>query len=145
MSIRGEIRTTMEYITKLLQSEDFADNKIDTDWLDGRIARHKQLAIEEHAKYCPPHTLIALCGAALQGYKHFEACGNEFVDMLKIGQIPSKEILSNTVSIDLIFENVKYSTVCIQSGSNDLIIESNGGKQRVSIRTLADRGYLLNL
>jgi len=145
MSIRGEIRTTMEYITKLLQSNDFSDNKIDTDWLDGRIARHKQLAIEDHAKYCPPHSLIALCGAALQGFKHFKACGDDFVNMLKIGQIPSKEILSNTVSIDLIYENVKYSTVCIQSGPNDLIIECNNSKQGVSIKTLADGGYLLNL
>jgi acetyl-CoA carboxylase/biotin carboxylase 1 len=37
LSIRGDIRTTVEYIIKMLQSDDFIMNKFDTDWLDGYI------------------------------------------------------------------------------------------------------------
>ena len=47
LEIRGDIRTTIEYIVKLLQSEDFACNNIDTTWLDGRIANHTALELEE--------------------------------------------------------------------------------------------------
>ena len=58
--------------------------------------------LEENAKYCPPPTLVALCGAALQGYQHFEARGKEFIDMLRVGQVPSKDMLAPSVNIDLI-------------------------------------------
>ena len=40
LKIRGDIRTTVEYIVKMLQSEDFIEGKFDTDWLDKRIARY---------------------------------------------------------------------------------------------------------
>ena len=41
MSIRGEIRTTVEYLVKLMESHDFRANNIDTTWLDARIAQDK--------------------------------------------------------------------------------------------------------
>ena len=99
----------------------------------------------ENAKFCPAPTLVALCGAALQGYQHFERRGKEFIDMLRIGQVPSKDTLSPIVAIDLIFNNVKYSTLCLQSGAMSLIVDCNGGRQNISIRPLADMGYLMNV
>ena len=145
LQIRGDIRTTVEYIVKLLQSADFVANRIDTDWLDGRLARHVELSETENALYCPAPALVALCGAALQGYQHFEERGKEFVDMLRVGQVPSRDTLSPTVKIDLIFGNVKYRTVCVQSGAMSVIVECNGGRQNVNIRPLSDGGYLLNV
>jgi acetyl-CoA carboxylase / biotin carboxylase 1 len=99
----------------------------------------------ENAKFCPAPTLVALCGAALQGYQHFERRGKEFIDMLRIGQVPSKDTLSPSVAIDLIFNNVKYSTLCLQSGAMSLIVDCNGGRSNISIRPLADMGYLMNV
>lgn len=32
LSIRGDIRTTVEYIGEVLQSDDFISNRIDTGW-----------------------------------------------------------------------------------------------------------------
>lgn len=46
MNIKGDIRTTVEYIIKMLQSDDFIKNKFDTDWLDGRLAIHQELMAE---------------------------------------------------------------------------------------------------
>ena len=89
------------------QSDDFVANNFNTDWLDGRIARHKQLSLEEAERFCPTPTVVAACGAALQGYQHFVARDGEFVDMLRVGQVPSKDTLSPEVAIDLIFNNVK--------------------------------------
>ena len=119
--------------------------RFNTDWLDARLARHGELMIEENARYCPAPTLVALCGAALQGYQHFEQRGKEFVDMLRVGQVPSKDTLIPSVNIDLIFNNVKYSTKCLQSGATSVIVDCNGGRQHIAIRPLADLGYLLNV
>ncbi|KAJ8605817.1 hypothetical protein CTAYLR_000576 [Chrysophaeum taylorii] len=42
ISIRGDIRTTVEYVAELLQSEDYVSNKIDTAWLDARLLQPPQ-------------------------------------------------------------------------------------------------------
>lgn len=38
LSIRGDFRTTVEYLTKLLETDEFQNNKITTGWLDRLIA-----------------------------------------------------------------------------------------------------------
>jgi len=38
LSIRGDFRTTVEYLTKLLETDDFQNNKFTTGWLDKLIA-----------------------------------------------------------------------------------------------------------
>ncbi|CAJ0940993.1 unnamed protein product, partial [Ranitomeya imitator] len=38
LSIRGDFRTTVEYLIKLLETESFQNNEIDTGWLDHLIA-----------------------------------------------------------------------------------------------------------
>lgn len=37
IDVRGDIRTTVEYLIKLLETQEFKDNTIDTSWLDGII------------------------------------------------------------------------------------------------------------
>lgn len=39
VSIRGDFRTTLEYLITLLETPAFKRNKIDTSWLDGLIAQ----------------------------------------------------------------------------------------------------------
>lgn len=41
ISIRGDIRTTVEYVSDLLRSDDYVDNRINTEWLDARLRREK--------------------------------------------------------------------------------------------------------
>ena len=43
LSIRGDFRTTVEYLTNLLETENFMNNKIDTGWLDKRILERVQV------------------------------------------------------------------------------------------------------
>jgi len=43
MSIRSDFRTTVEYLTNLLETENFMNNKIDTGWLDKRISERVQV------------------------------------------------------------------------------------------------------
>ena len=37
--IRGDFRTTVEYLIKILESDAFTQNEIDTEWLDHLIAQ----------------------------------------------------------------------------------------------------------
>lgn len=43
LSIRGDFRTTVEYLIKLLETESFRNNDIDTGWLDHLIADKVQV------------------------------------------------------------------------------------------------------
>lgn len=44
LSIRGDFRTTVEYLIKLLETESFQTNETDTSWLDHLIAEKVQVA-----------------------------------------------------------------------------------------------------
>lgn len=43
LSIRGDFRTTVEYLVNLLETESFQNNDIDTGWLDHLIAEKVQV------------------------------------------------------------------------------------------------------
>lgn len=43
LSIRGDFRTTVEYLVNLLETESFQNNDIDTGWLDHLIAQRVQV------------------------------------------------------------------------------------------------------
>ena len=45
ISIRGDFRTTVEYLVKLLEEERFQTNTFDTTWLDHLIAEKVQVGI----------------------------------------------------------------------------------------------------
>jgi len=42
LSIRGDFRTTVEYLITLLETDSFQQNTIDTSWLDALIAERVQ-------------------------------------------------------------------------------------------------------
>lgn len=39
LSIRADFRTTVEYLIKLMEADDFCNNEISTSWLDALIAK----------------------------------------------------------------------------------------------------------
>ena len=146
LTIRGDIRTTTEYIIKLMQSVDFTNNNIDTDWLDGRIANRAQLSIEEDKLYGQPPELVAVCGAALQGYQHFETRDQNYIQDLSVGQVPSIDYyLKPEVSIDLIFNNIKYATTITQVSEGGMEVKCNGSGMLIQVRQQTCGGYLLNV
>ena len=44
LSIRGDFRTTVEYLVKLLETEKFQTNTINTGWLDHLISEKVQVS-----------------------------------------------------------------------------------------------------
>jgi acetyl-CoA carboxylase/biotin carboxylase 1 len=144
LEIRGDLRTTVEYVIRMLESDDFVGNRINTAWLDHRIANEKALTLAEQ-KVKLSDSLVAVCGAAVKGYQHFEDARQLFLDRLRIGQVPPIQSVMQQEQIDLILHNIKYEMECCHTGSNRVIITNNGKTERVNITLLSDNGYLLEV
>ncbi|EEB88247.1 hypothetical protein MPER_14027, partial [Moniliophthora perniciosa FA553] len=110
LSIRGDFRTTVEYLIKLLELEAFKDNSITTGWLDSLIS--SRLTAER-----PDATLAVICGAITKAYIASDVCWTEYKRVLDKGQVPAKDVLKTIFSIDFIYDNVKYSFTAARSST----------------------------
>ena len=138
LSIRGDFRTTVEYLIKLLELEPFRENTITTGWLDSLISN--KLTAER-----PDATLAVVCGAVTKAYLASEACWTEYKRILDKGQVPGRDVLRTVFGIDFIYENVRYSFTAARSSSTVWTLYLNGGRTMVGARPLADGGLLVLL
>jgi acetyl-CoA carboxylase/biotin carboxylase 1 len=138
LSIRGDFRTTVEYLIKLLELEAFKENTITTGWLDSLIS--EKLTAER-----PDTVLAVICGAVTKAHLASTACWAEYRRILDKGQVPAKDVLKTIFSIDFIYENVRYSFTCARSSLNAWTLFLNGGSTMVGCRPLADGGLLVLL
>lgn len=138
LSIRGDFRTTVEYLIKLLETEAFEDNTITTGWLDELIS--KRLTAER------PDTMLAVvCGAITKAHIASEACLSEYKSGLEKGQVPSKEILKTIFTIDFIYDGFRYKFTATRASADSYHLFINGSKCSVGVRALADGGLLILL
>lgn len=63
LEVRGEIRTTVEYLVQLLETEEFKKNAVTTSWLDG-LLKEKTLRVSQ-----PPHDVV-LAAAVFHAFEH---------------------------------------------------------------------------
>merc|ERR1719331_3399568 len=78
--ILGEIRTTVEYLGELLETEAFKENTIDTAWLDGILAA-KSVAVEVE-----PQAAV-INAAVYRSYTQIQGAIDGFKDSLGKGQM----------------------------------------------------------
>lgn len=141
LSIRGDIRTTVEYIIKLLEMADFRENKIHTAWLDGLIA-------EKVTAERPPQDLAVVLGAVCRAHIDLKQRADAFINCLERGQFPVLDRSLVDFPVELIFDDVKYSLHVTRAGVSSFRVKlANGGKHGESIvadvRKLADDGLLI--
>ncbi|KAG8902470.1 acetyl-coenzyme-A carboxylase, partial [Tulasnella sp. 403] len=138
LSIRGDFRTTVEYLIKLLETQAFAENTFTTGWLDALIT--DKLTAER-----PDATLAVICGAVTKAHIASEACWAEYRRILDKGQVPARDTLKTVFGIDFIYEGFRYSFTCTRSSINTWMLYLNGGRIAVGARPLADGGLLVLL
>ena len=99
LSIRGDIRTTVEYLRKILETNDFRRNDISTTWLENVMAK-RQVITEK-----PETHLAVLLGALFRAYKFQQLREKEFNEYLSRGQLPSPQLHADLVEVkmDLIY------------------------------------------
>ena len=136
LSIRGDFRTTVEYLIKLLETPAFEDNTITTAWLDQLISN--KLTAER-----PDPTLAVLAGAVTKAHLASEECVAEYRKGLEKGQVPSKDVLKTVFPVEFIYEGNKYKFTATKASLDSYHIFINGSKCSVGVRALADGGLLM--
>ncbi|PYI23611.1 hypothetical protein BO86DRAFT_210983 [Aspergillus japonicus CBS 114.51] len=138
LSIRGDFRTTVEYLIKLLETPAFEDNTITTGWLDQLISN--KLTAER-----PDPIVAVLCGAVTKAHQASEAGVEEYRKGLEKGQVPSKDVLKTVFPVDFIYEGMRYKFTATRAGVDSYHLFINGSKCSVGVRALADGGLLVLL
>jgi len=159
LSIRGDISTTVDYISKLIELNDFVDNNIDTSWLDG-IIKDNIDGIAEAApkgsvlrrstsvaiKSLDDHTYAAL-GATILAFDRCSSGEEAFLESLGRGQLPPQNLISMVQNVELILNETKYKLVCTRLGPHKFAVAVVGDKEKfvsTNIRVLSDGGYLID-
>jgi acetyl-CoA carboxylase/biotin carboxylase 1 len=138
LSIRGDFRTTVEYLIKLLETPAFEENTITTGWLDQLISN--KLTAER-----PDSILAVVCGAVTRAHVASEECIAEYKKGLEKGQVPSKDVLKTVFPVDFIYEGARYKFTATRSSLDSYHLFINGSKCSVGVRALADGGLLVLL
>lgn len=138
LSIRGDFRTTVEYLIKLLETPDFEDNTITTGWLDELIS--KKLTAER-----PDPIIAVVCGATAKAFIQSEEDKSEFIKSLEKGQVPNKNLLRTIYPIEFIYEGQKYKFTATKSSAEAYTLFLNGTRGVVGVRSLTDGGLLISL
>uniref|UniRef100_A0A3P8VUQ0 acetyl-CoA carboxylase n=1 Tax=Cynoglossus semilaevis TaxID=244447 RepID=A0A3P8VUQ0_CYNSE len=137
LSIRGDFRTTVEYLIKLLETESFQHNSIDTGWLDRLISEKMQAE--------RPDTMLGIVSGALHvADVNFRNSVSNFLHSLERGQVLPAHTLLNTVDVELIYEGIKYVLTVTRQSPNSYVVIMNDSLAEVDVHRLSDGGLLLS-
>ena len=138
IKIRGEIRTTVDYLMDMLQCPGFVNNEVSTSWLDERI--------EAQVKPDAPEWYLAVIGAGVsRAYQVLQARMADFISYLEKGQIPGRNTLLEAVHNSMVLDGVKYQTEVVKIGPQQYKVTLNGSSVYVVARALRDGGLLMQL
>ncbi|KAJ6219257.1 hypothetical protein RDWZM_005069 [Blomia tropicalis] len=138
LSIRGDFRTTVEYLITLLETQDFQKNNFNTGWLDQLIAERVQSGK-------PKTSLALICGCIHVVDSKLQCNSQHFQSSLQKGQILPANTLSNTENIELIYEGKKYVVTVTKSGANSYFLVMNGTHKEIEVHRMSDSGLLLSI
>lgn len=140
LSIRGDFRTTVEYLITLLETGPFQENSIDTGWLDKLIA-------ERVPSGRPKTNWAVYCGCIHQADSKLNSNFQQFQQSLQKGQILPANALNimNTVNTELVYDGIKYFVSATRSGPNSYFLVMNGTYKYVEFHHLSDSGLLLSI
>ena len=158
LSIRGDISTTVDYISRLIELDDFIVNNIDTAWLDGIIKENvegigsaasglKRRASLSEIKEADNHMHVVM-GATITAYNNCCEGEQQFQDLLSKGQLPPRSLLAMTHNVELILNGIKYKLSCTRKGPHSFRIALDGDDSSflmTNVRTLSDGGYLIEI
>ncbi|OWK61182.1 Acetyl-CoA carboxylase 2 [Lonchura striata] len=116
LSIRGDFRTTVEYLIKLLETESFQNNEIHTGWLDHLIAEKVQVGVMPWGHHSPPLG----------------------------GQVLPAASLLNIVDVELLYEGVKYILQVARQSLTTYVVIMNRTHIEIDVHRLNDGGLLLS-
>lgn len=158
LSIRGDISTTIDYISKLIELDDFVANKIDTGWLDVIIkenvdgmgaAEGTLLKRQTSAASNTMHNhMYVVMGATIVAFDRCHDGEQRFLALLEKGQLPSRSLLKMKHDVELILTGVKYKLACTRCGPSAFsicVVGDDSKSVSANVRLLSDGGYLIEI
>lgn len=138
LSIKGDFRTTVEYLVTLLETESFHFNHIDTAWLDQLIA--------EKVKARRPDTMLGvICASLCISEEAFRKRFADYQALLERGQVMNAEMISNVVDIELIQEGILYSLKVSRINPTAFALLMNNSLLEVEVHRMTDGAILISL
>ncbi|ORZ36812.1 carboxyl transferase domain-domain-containing protein [Catenaria anguillulae PL171] len=125
LRIRGDFRTTVEYLITLLETAEFTENAFSTEWLDARI--QAKMTAER-----PDRWVSVITGAT-----------TAFLRSLEKGQVPTLATIKHTFPVSFILEGVRYDVRVVMAARDLLVLRLNGSHVVVRTRGLPDGGVLI--
>lgn len=136
IEVRGEIRTTVEYLVQLLETKEFIDNTIDTAWLDG-ILKEKSVYVET-----PPH-LVVTAAAVFRAFEHVKDQTEELKESLTKGQVSTSGIPGiNSFDLEIAFEDTKYPFHVERTAADIYSLTINGNVIDIRVTQTAEGALL---
>lgn len=158
LSIRGDISTTVDYISNLIELDDFVENRIDTGWLDALIKQNvdgiagsdaflHMRTSDAKVQRLSNDTYVVI-GATIVAFDLCSSGEQQFLDLLAKGQLPPQSLVSMVRDFELILSGVKYKLHCTRNGPNTFSISIDGNSSKfisTNVRVLSDDGYLIDI
>ncbi|XP_035827708.1 acetyl-CoA carboxylase isoform X2 [Aplysia californica] len=138
LSIRGDFRTTVEYLIKLLETDTYQNNGITTAWLDKLIAEKVQAEK-------PDLMLGVVCGALHIADQAILGGFQEFQTSLEKGQIQPSYSLKNCADVEFILEGIKFRLKVVKTGPIGYLLVMNQSTLDLEAHRLSDGGLLLSV
>ncbi|GFR43976.1 hypothetical protein Agub_g5120, partial [Astrephomene gubernaculifera] len=138
LTVRGEIRTTTDYVLDLITTSELTGNNIHTGWLDSRIAARVKPGR-------PPWHISVIAGAVVKSAAAVAAASSEYLGYLAKGQLPPPGISLTRMEHSMVIEGFKYSVVLVRRGVGLAAVQLNGSSVDVAYRKMGDGGYLLQV
>lgn len=139
IEVRGDIRSSVEYLIKLLETDDFKQNTIDTSWLDG-ILREKSVSVQVE-----DHT-VAISAAVYRAHTMVKSQSAALSEALLKGQTSLQSIPSMlTFPVEITYQDVKYTFKVTSLGPDFFQIQVGEQLIDVRIREQPDKSLLCQI
>ncbi|KAK6590701.1 acetyl-carboxylase 2 [Cryptosporidium xiaoi] len=130
LTIRGEIRTNVEAVGRILENPDFINNKTYTQWLEHSVYFSSPLTKKVSTQY-----LIAVFAAACYtGMRYFKESEETFIRMLEQGQAPTS--INIQYEMTLVHKGMKFRCESHYIGPEHIRIVLNGSSVTAKVRNI---------
>ncbi len=145
LEIRGEIRTTIEFLSSILENKEYKMGKFHTTWLEKQMNKSNIVRVPSHLT---PEKIVLLGGVA-NGHKLLTETNEKLMaDLLHGRNIHKGKYTDNLVKcpVELIYKNVKYRIFIEKTSDLSYTLRyENNWKVDVIVRPLSDNGLLVSL
>lgn len=147
LSIRGEFRTTVEYLIELLERSAYCQNEFDTAWLDRLIASQAAEHGVSHQPLRVERDIAVVVGAAAVSLLQFAGNEAEVLTAIKTRSIPNPTLLASDLPVQFIHDGISYRCTVRRSSPVKLNLTFEPFGESVSIRAalMPDGGFLMSV